>query len=872
MRGNLTFVLDQFFIPYVPANAEIGLYNGWLVAFSYILASLASYIAFVFSARMLEEENEKYRHIWRMGGAFAMGVGIWSMHFVGMIAYKMQMAMTYDVSLTVLSLLIAFVVAYRVLGMVRTPRLLRVREILPAAALLGIGISAMHYTGMAAMTMDGDIRYLPELFALSIVIAMTASGVALWLLSTLTQKHMRHKKLLIVSSSLLMGIAICGMHYTGIAATVFIPYADCRYDPEQNFETLLTVVGAAAIFLLVSVQLVAASVDALRKHDLGQRLFLQLAAALSVLFAATFLSLSYVGSLLDSWPDDPLRVNATNLQRLLIQRYSHSMEEAIIHADRPESGDYREPLEAAHHTAGMIGQNFTNFQRGGVVFLDVDGRETVDLRAVTYPEMLEALHDGKMAWRNLEQLSETILSDANQQVEDRHSLAHPMTPLTDVAVRAQDKFAGLMRDNIVSDIAFIKNGNLFVLVISALCFCGTIYYVYYRIARPFSCTAASLRDTVSRLKTILDVAFDGLIIINTRGIMQDCNLATEHLFGYSRDELIGKNVNMLMPNPHHDNHDLYVSRYLKTGKARIIGSMREVEGLRKDGTLFPFELGIKEIQNENEHLFVGIIHDISAQRYAEITKAAQSEFLSNMSHELRTPMHAILNYADMGLKQLDKNEPERLVKYLGNIRIAGDRLLKLLNNLLDLAKLEAKGIEFKIAEGDLKAVIGHSQMEIDSLLKAKNLTLDMNYVCEKTIAAFDRERLIQVLINLLSNAIKFSPEHSTIRIVVADAYLPDRNGDSANPSVGALCCSVENDGPCIPEDELEKIFDKFTQSRAIKKGAGGTGLGLSINREIIEAHGGRIWAENLPNRGVVFRFLLPKLALATEHDTRKTII
>jgi len=243
-------MLQQFFIHGdIPPYAETGDYNLWLVVLSYAVAVLASYSVLDIAAhlkRLHSPFNKRFIHI---AGAMVMGAGIWSMHFVGMLAFKMDMAMDYDPWLTAVSLLAAVGFAYFVLSIIKH-EVLTLRTMLIAAPLLGIGICTMHYVGMAAMQMDGDLRYIPWLFWLSVAIAVSASAAALVIAFILSSHHGKHKFTYRVLAALVMGIAICGMHYTGMAAAVFIPWADCRYDPRQNFHGLAIAVAAIATLVL----------------------------------------------------------------------------------------------------------------------------------------------------------------------------------------------------------------------------------------------------------------------------------------------------------------------------------------------------------------------------------------------------------------------------------------------------------------------------------------------------------------------------------------------------------------------------------------------------------------------------------------------
>ena len=215
-----------------------------------------------------------------------------------------------------------------------------------------------------------------------------------------------------------------------------------------------------------------------------------------------------------------------------------------------------------------------------------------------------------------------------------------------------------------------------------------------------------------------------------------------------------------------------------------------------------------------------------------------------MSHELRTPLHGILSFADLGSTKALTATPEKLHHYFGKINQSGKVLLALLNNLLDLSKLDAGRMVFEFQPINLNVLLNTVADEFGSLISKGSLTLHFIQPDVEAEAIIDPPQIMQVIRNLLSNAVKFSPIGGTIEI-------------SAHYSERSVVVAVRDQGIGIPELEREVIFDKFIQSSKTKTGAGGTGLGLSICRQIITAHQGRIWAENRPDGGAVFSFELP---------------
>jgi PAS domain S-box-containing protein len=249
---------------------------------------------------------------------------------------------------------------------------------------------------------------------------------------------------------------------------------------------------------------------------------------------------------------------------------------------------------------------------------------------------------------------------------------------------------------------------------------------------------------------------------------------------------------------------------------------------------------------------------LRAKEAAERANQSKSEFLSNMSHELRTPLHAVLAFARLGLMRIGSGDAEKLKEYFELIRASGNTLLEMVEQLLDLSKLETGNAYFSLAAVDLRQRVEAVQGELSALLESKQLTLSMHDEANGACVLGDAKRIDQLLRNLIGNAIKFAPAQSAIEVGIAPATLPRgrRQGDiGVQPAVQLV---VADAGIGIPEAELETIFEKFTQSSRTRDGAGGSGLGLAICREIVQAHRGMIRAVNRQEGGAAFEVLLPQ--------------
>lgn len=384
-------------------------------------------------------------------------------------------------------------------------------------------------------------------------------------------------------------------------------------------------------------------------------------------------------------------------------------------------------------------------------------------------------------------------------------------------------------------------------------------------------------------KELLDIksALDATSIVaraDLKGIITYVNDKFCEISQYSREELIGQNHRLLNSGLHPKS--LWTDMYRTIAQGNVW--RHEVCNIAKDNSLYWVDTTVIGFFNSNQKLdhYISIRTDITARKQlekelqeqtevlhiaktiAENANKKKTEFLAKMSHELRTPMHSIISFSSIGKKKFEQGTIDKLGHYFQRINQSGDRLLALLNNLLDLSKLQSAQLTLELENNiDFSAITESCVSELNSLIKDKSLSI--NYEVAKPLKLnVDNGLIHQVIVNLLSNAIKFTEENKSITITASRLELALTGRESV--AMPAVYCTVSDEGLGIPEQELHTIFEQFVESSRTQTEAGGTGLGLSICKEIVNAHSGQIWAENNSNGGAVIHLLLPINQLSTQ--------
>lgn len=414
--------------------------------------------------------------------------------------------------------------------------------------------------------------------------------------------------------------------------------------------------------------------------------------------------------------------------------------------------------------------------------------------------------------------------------------------------------AGLAIDGVTGGIAI---GNLigaavFLLVGAAVAIGGEWFQRARRTADEVN---RDLAQREGHLRSILETVPDAMVVIDEAGCIRDFSHAAERLFGWTAEEVAGKNVSMLMPSPYREEHDGYLERYYRTGERRIIGVGRVVVGERRDGSTFPMELAVGEMRGEADRFFTGFVRDLTERQQTETRLqelqtelvhvsrlTALGEMASALAHELNQPLSAIASYLKgskmlLGRDEVPHDRVADAVDRAANEALRAGEIIRRLRDFVARgeAELTVESLPKLIEEASALALVG---------AKEHGVRVRFNFDREVDLVLADKVQIQQVVLNLIRNAIDAMTQCArrdlTVTVIPVDE-------DEA-------LVSVADTGPGISREVADQLFQPFITTKR-----NGMGVGLSISRTIVEAHGGKIWVEENTGGGAVFRFTVQRI-------------
>ncbi|HEX8784792.1 MAG TPA: MHYT domain-containing protein [Telluria sp.] len=751
-------MLDLFNIPADPSLLSYGLYTPKLVILSVLVAIFSSWMGLQIAGQAAA--NRTQRWIVLGTGSLALGAGVWAMHFIGMLAFDLCTEVDYDPTITILSNLPSIAAAFVALALIARDRL-RGWGLLAGGVVVGAGIGVMHYAGMAGMRMGLELRYDPFMFGLSIVVAVVLATLALWVRFGLSNVRGLTESKRLLLAAIVMGFAISGMHYTGMAAARFVghPVASAQQSGNSTFVALAIslIVVAFTIFVLAANGLLRYRqlFRELSRSEAWMRALLTTTVdgVITVDRDGTILEFNASAERIFGWTRD--EIVGRNI-RIVIDNAEASERVGLLYT-----------LKTGELSDSARGADVTGLRKdGGIVPIR---------RAVGH-----ARFDGK-------DLFVCFITD----ISERRAMEQ--------ALRASEQqFRSLI-------------GNI---------------------------PGISYRSLISGEQSLV--------------FMSD---AVERVTGYPAADFIGCKSRRSFGAMIHAADRVRVSDAIAAALREDRPYLVEYRLLHADGsTRWLWENGTPVRGDDAELCWLdGVVLDITERREmeealrdakdkAEQAAAARASFVANMSHEIRTPMNSILGFTDV---LLDGELPPEQRRHLDTIRSSGRSLLRLLNEILDTAKLEKGAVELEQNDYNLLSLIDELSSTLAANARAKGLHVDVQYdPLLPTALRGDELRVRQVLTNLLDNAIKFTEKGSvTLRAELMDEQLH---------------FAVSDTGIGIAPERLAAIFEPFTQADAsMTRRFGGTGLGTTISKQLVELMGGRIWAESTPGQGTTFHVLLP---------------
>lgn len=760
-------LLQKFFI-LSPTDIYFlkGTYNTWLVVLSIFISILASWISLYLLHRFSEVGNQLSQFAIVFTASLSLGGAVWSMHFIGMMSFDLCTTVTYDKLITTLSILPSFFASYFALKTLSKKQISR-WELISVGVLVGVGIGFMHYMGMSAMQMKPKLLYDPILFLVSLVVAISLAILSLFIQFRLKNNTWKIRPLyLSCFSGIVMGSAISGMHYTGMAAARFVVPLGTELDNSSTDQVFLAfLVGFGSLFVIGSAIVTIAFIS---YKDLFQNLLK---------------SESRLRAIIGTAADAIVMIDTKGI----VQEFNHTAEKMFGWSAEEIIGQNVKILMPSPFREEHDGY-LNNYLTTGQAKIIGIGRETIALRkdGTTFPIRLAIGHT-KLPQ---DDIFVGLISDISDRIMIEHAL----------------------RDNEEQLKSFIQN----------------IPGVVYRCEIDEYWSSIFLSDAIYQLS-----GYPAKDFLEPNRIRNFSDI----IYPEDREHVANTIQNAI------DTADTFVLNYRIQHKNGDIRWVLEYGGIVYD-------------ENKEVKYLDGVILDntdrrrieealIESKEKAEMASFTKSTFLANMSHEIRTPMNAIIGFTEVLLAD---SLPQSQRKHLETIRNSAKSLLRLLNDILNSAKLDRGAVELEIVDFSLVSLVDQVSSTLGMEAKRKGLSFHTEYADDLgDYYKGDSLRIRQILTNLVGNAIKFTKEG---KITL-----------SVKPSGGMVLFHIHDTGIGISEDRLDKIFEPFTQADvSMSRKFGGTGLGTTISKQLVELMGGRIWVESRVGEGSDFYFTLPLLS------------